>query len=84
MNEFNTELAGRSSAFIVRVWRCEQRERETDWRDGDAVCRGDGWCSIAWSYLDGDEEILKDKLHFFFRCIARSESGVGNSSRGPC
>ena len=29
--------------------------------------------------------ILKDKLHFFFYCcIARFESGVGNSSPGPC
>ena len=32
------------------------RQRETDGRDGDAICRVDGWCLIAWSYLNGDEE----------------------------
>ena len=31
---------------------------------------GAGWCLIAWSYLDGDEDLMKDKLHFFlFICL---------------
>jgi hypothetical protein len=70
-----------SSRFFCTCMKMVQRS------DCRLSWSGWGWCLIAWSYLDQDEEILKDKLYCTFllqRAFCMVHGGVWLWQLGPC